>query len=440
MKKIFLSLSLILGFINLHSQDLLLGAKELVWDTTSAVFTPYDSLQHVYDLNGNLIQAIWRKYGTPTPGIWNYNSRTDYTYDAFNQKTEIFQLTWNGSAWQNYKHETFSYDVNGNLILNIKQDFISGAYQNVGKLEYVFVAGKMTDYNYYSWSSGMWNPTGWWQYHYNTSGLKDTALLYIYTGGWALLSRYIYQYNIQDLLAQTLIQDWNNSSSSWDNNFIDNYTYNSAGKITAYNKANWGGILWNWDIEWRYTYQNDLYLTNTNIYKWSLIGFNWYLTDSTDYFLNGSNLCDYEVRHSLVISTWVNYDSILHKYDAHGNLAHDTLFFWVNHLNSWRPYSENYWWYLLSTGIDENYMEPVKIYPNPSSENLSVEFSTTSTEIIEATLLDDCGKLVKPICRKLEAPGLVKLNADISDLPSGIYFLNLHVGDKSKTQKVIVAH
>jgi hypothetical protein len=440
MKYFFTAILFVLVYAGTQAQDLLLGRGGWLWDTTATTFTRYDSLQNVYDLNHNLIQAVWRRYGNPTPGVWNFQSKKDYTYDGANNNTELFEFTWNGSAWQNYKHETFAYDVDGNVTLNIRQDFVGGAYQNVGKLEYVYVGGKMTDYNYYTWSSGAWSPTTWWQYHYNVSGLKDTALLYAYiSGSWSLFSRYIYTYNGQGLLTSTLIQDWNSSSGNWENNFLDNTTYNANGKMLTYNRANWSGILWNWDKEWKYTYINDLYLTGKNAYNWNLINFSWYLTDSIVYHLDANNLCDYEVRRQLISSNWVNTDSVLHAYDAHSNTVHDVWHVWKNHLSNWRPYSQTYWWYLLgTTGIEEANSSSLKVYPNPTSEEISVEFVIGEPEWVTVILLNTNGQLVKNICNRLEAPGLVKLNTDISVLSAGVYLLQIRAGSQTFSRKVIV--
>ncbi|MCZ4317736.1 T9SS type A sorting domain-containing protein [Aequorivita viscosa] len=87
-------------------------------------------------------------------------------------------------------------------------------------------------------------------------------------------------------------------------------------------------------------------------------------------------------------------------------------------------------WYenLTILGVEENQIDTIKIYPNPTDGLLYIDANTES--IIGATVFDILGKKV------LQLQGN-KQQVDISSLESGMYFLNLKTESGQFNQKVI---
>ena len=87
-------------------------------------------------------------------------------------------------------------------------------------------------------------------------------------------------------------------------------------------------------------------------------------------------------------------------------------------------------WYenLTILGVEENQIDTIKIYPNPTDGLLYIDANTES--IIGATVFDILGKKV------LQLQGN-KQQVDISSLESGMYFLNLKTESGQFNQKII---
>ncbi len=89
-----------------------------------------------------------------------------------------------------------------------------------------------------------------------------------------------------------------------------------------------------------------------------------------------------------------------------------------------------------STGVDieTTTADAVNVYPNPSTDviNIATEGGTTLTQV---QLFDITGQLVK----SLELESVVNASLDVSDLPTGIYHLEMNSSEgKLKTSKVSI--
>jgi hypothetical protein len=91
--------------------------------------------------------------------------------------------------------------------------------------------------------------------------------------------------------------------------------------------------------------------------------------------------------------------------------------------------------YSLNTGIVANEMNNVKVYPNPTNQNVTVEFDEPTANGVSVELCDLTGKQIV----KLDKQFAQTINLDLSkySVAGGIYFLRITSGEKTKVQKIV---
>lgn len=77
----------------------------------------------------------------------------------------------------------------------------------------------------------------------------------------------------------------------------------------------------------------------------------------------------------------------------------------------------------------------VTIYPNPTSDNLTVEFNSDIASTIRVTAIDLMGRTIKNFGQENLVRGNNQLQLNVSDLVSGTYFLRITQDDAVKTMK-----
>lgn len=93
--------------------------------------------------------------------------------------------------------------------------------------------------------------------------------------------------------------------------------------------------------------------------------------------------------------------------------------------------------YVVINGIvDEGTDNKFKIYPNPASEFISVEFSDFVSGTMDIELMDYSGRIISAYQLKQEN----QLNISVNDLCPGIYLLGFKRDGLSKYQKILVTH
>jgi hypothetical protein len=83
----------------------------------------------------------------------------------------------------------------------------------------------------------------------------------------------------------------------------------------------------------------------------------------------------------------------------------------------------------------------VNVSPNPASDEITIDFDVIGDlpRNIMINIIDNTGKLVKNISDSQYIPGNYKVSRNISDIPSGIYFIEYTVDGKKATTSITVA-
>ncbi|MDP1725902.1 MAG: T9SS type A sorting domain-containing protein [Bacteroidota bacterium] len=81
----------------------------------------------------------------------------------------------------------------------------------------------------------------------------------------------------------------------------------------------------------------------------------------------------------------------------------------------------------------------VKVYPNPATENVFIDFEQKTPGFVTAKVRDITGKEIAAICNdKQYAGGKHLLEWDASGVPAGIYFIQVYQQSAHKTIKVLI--
>ncbi len=93
------------------------------------------------------------------------------------------------------------------------------------------------------------------------------------------------------------------------------------------------------------------------------------------------------------------------------------------------------------TGVNDlnafNEME-VAIYPNPASENTTIDFNIESSSHVKIEAFSFTGKQVQTILNRELAEGQFKAPWNMNQLPAGIYFVRITIGNSNVSTKRVV--
>ena len=114
-------------------------------------------------------------------------------------------------------------------------------------------------------------------------------------------------------------------------------------------------------------------------------------------------------------------------------LAEDTTYYWkIETYNCFGNTPSETWSFTTGSntaGLNDNEFNDVKMYPNPANDLLN--FDTNSSENIDVQIFDILGKSVLRLEKVLNS-------INISELKSGIYFVQITIGAEKTTKKLIV--
>jgi hypothetical protein len=77
-------------------------------------------------------------------------------------------------------------------------------------------------------------------------------------------------------------------------------------------------------------------------------------------------------------------------------------------------------------------------YPNPFNPFTTIEFGIPESQFVTLAVYNLLGEQVSVLVKENQTAGYYKVNWDVTDLPSGIYFYKLIAGKFVKTKKMIL--
>ncbi len=312
-----------------------------------------------------------------------------------NLKTTQTEYSKANNNWNKVLETTFFYSSN-----NLTDSTIVIRYEN-GTLK----SSYKTDYNYYPNASLK---------SIIVQVKNDFELMYIN------VSKSVYSYKA-NAIESLRNYSWNSKSSIWENDTKLEYLYDATGNIQDEISWQWNSMYWQQVLRYNYLYdtKNQLYkkLVSTPIYR------DWRNTNSVNYLRQPDS-------HNMTIES---------VYGFWGGKAGDKL---NTHIAF--PFNDetiirkaetiqlSYVPFIESAVTVNNASQPslVRVYPNPSHgvfyiSNFEASNSTWTLSGLNGTVYKNSGSNINSSV------------IDISELPNGIYLLNIRSASEIGTHKIV---
>lgn len=236
------------------------------WDLASGYYyehngSTYDPASMMYTATyntaGQLDYYIVQEWNSST-SAWENSYKSSYTYDASGNVLTNTDFDWNSttSAWDNTYRTTNTYTATNRQASYLQEEWntTSGTWENMTKNVYTWsTADKLTNILWQFWDGTAWQDAMKTSYSYDGSGNRvegigeqwnwstsawDTSGKDVYTGFVALHQP-----------SQTTFMTWNSTTSSFENSYRTNYTYNSYAKPTYEFEEEWDQTSGTWGID-----------------------------------------------------------------------------------------------------------------------------------------------------------------------------------------------
>ena len=332
-----------------------------LWGSTTWAQTPDLKSTHlVYDSRYNLTNELWKYWNDTT---WANDYQDSYTYDAHNNETSDTNKYWNYHTWVNQSLNIFTYDAHNNQTSWALQEWNGSAWVYTTRETFTFDSLN----NQTSWSNQNWVGANW------VVESRDTSLL---------------TYNGNSEVTNALVKIWD--TIHWVNSYQYTYTYNANHYVIQRLKQSWNGTAWTYALKDTCTYNHDNFMTRELEKKWN--GHTWILS-----WEDRNTYDSYDLKIGYSEISWNSAGTVITSGDS------------------------NYYYYHSVLGINELTAQPVSIviYPNPATDNLTIETSQQA----DIEILNIEGQLIKSVSRQTASGN--KTNVNVSDLPCGVYFIEV---------------
>lgn len=82
----------------------------------------------------------------------------------------------------------------------------------------------------------------------------------------------------------------------------------------------------------------------------------------------------------------------------------------------------------------------LKAFPNPANESISIDFDIAQSSEVSLSITDLTGKNIQEIFAGRLNAGKINYPVSVSNIPSGIYLVNLTINGNSTRQKITIKH
>ncbi len=372
---------------------------EFIWDDNNQVFKNFDKMNYQYNTDGDMIQFIEQEW-SQTHQDWINDQKVDYQYNNhFLVEKNFSQWDDNSSTWElSFKYE-YTYDNNGNLVSRIMygNTVHRPRVRNMNSLQ----PQHKTTYTYdnlqnliektnYNWdiNSQDWQLESKNIYNY-TNNLLSEAIYYVWNDinqSWANQIKRLYSYNTNNLLTELIIKEWDENTSQWVNSEQWIYYFDSDDNLIQEIYKSWSNNTWINEDRYDYTYDNSYVYDDLILPKY-------YWDDNIEDYMQSV------FTHKLINGIGWTWDTTTNSWKK--DMKYDLYF---NPRNI--------------SGINNNNLTNIKIYPNPVNNLLVLNFDKKINGRFELYNLTGQKLLSQPIQS-------AKQTINLQQTPSGIYLYRI---------------
>ena len=397
-------------------------------------YSPSHALEHKPKAASTIVplydSIYYRTYDT-TAQAWDFSSKeVKIVYNAGNKMTSQLVQNWSGTAWVNFTADTFSYNSNNLDTADVEQ----------------------------AWTGTKWENEYWYTYTYNSSGSETSEVEQIWTGSaWRNYIKFTYTYDAHNNQTNLLEQQW--GGSAWTFGYQYAYTFN-ANNLKIMEVDSTGAST----ERWLYSYNiNNLLVDDSSQYR---NGSGWSTDFNYIYTYNANNLDTSEVIQQWTGSAWAGYEKYTYTYDASNNMIGQIFYTWTGSAtekfqqfaytydaNNFMLSDEDkqyfdagtrvilgdstYWYFHKTTGINEVTDKlNLLVYPNPTSGKFTIESGKLKMQNAEIQVYNMLGVQVYSKLSTLNS----QISIDLSNQPNGVYFLLLKTGQGEMNGKIVIQH
>ncbi|MFA5814497.1 MAG: T9SS type A sorting domain-containing protein [Bacteroidales bacterium] len=412
-----------------------------------------------------------------------------YEYNSAGKKASLARYTWdsrrNGWVGGMFPAEEcfdcpgkfeYSYDKSGNQVLT---DGFYWGFQNkwvvITRQESGFDAyGNRVCYSFNRWSDEKkdWIPIHGQEYGYDEAGHTTSDAVYFWDTvkkAWNPYQKEEFFFNDQGKQTMYLRFLWDASRRDWTYHTKSEWTYDSLGTQTLY-----ANFAWTWvkkEYVWKeadrkkteYVYDSAGNQVSSTVYNWEPGYKKWtrYVQRKKSFDLAGNLIRDVNYRWSAGTDGWLGNDSAEWAYDyaghvvsearynrSSGNLAdlhrfgktervfdsagdqiQETHYYWDTETKTFNLETKDFYYYRTSTtGTQDIPADPIQIFPNPTTGILNLSGLAKPADVKIFSLQ---GMLIRTIHQ-------VENTVDISDLPAGVYILNISESNHTLVKNFII--
>jgi len=334
------------GLYSYHFTGKLLASTDYYWNAGSSQWEYEWKTEYTYDSASNIASEI---SFIGNGNLWVNIFKTEYSYNTMGQITERTQYEWDMNQWVPDWKEEYFYDLNNLLIMSVSQNWDSSqnSWNSSSKTENSWDSnGNMIELIGYYWDDQVNQWVMYWkeQNSFNTSNdITEIVAFYYDQMQWNEDWKESFIYDSNGFLIQNIEYSYDQTNSVWINESKELFTVGIAGnrEITTYYE--WNHNLMQWEENWKEDLTHDtLFLTTDLILPLPLFD------DETGYLFS----------HKLDLVEYFEWESASNQFQM--DSRHSVFYSDVN------------------TGIREHLNQSVKVYPNPATSFLNFDLYNKS--------------------------------------------------------------
>lgn len=439
-----------------------LGYIGYSWDYFRLDWQFIQKTERSYDTNGNnTIEAFYYRQGNNWTGsfygkfVWHFDDSGKKTWGQWYSWDEISEK-WDAAPF----NLEFVYDDGGKLISEVVSSDEYAIWVSLNKHNYDYDSNgnKISDVVYFWYDiSKVWLELTKHEYAYNSDGdmistVTSNARLWSFSDyDWVLSLKDEYSYDKYRNQTKHINFNWDEENDIWRELEKEETEFDQNGNIVMYSNYCWDSVSNTWEgwpreldlslvgtfigkkpAKYEYNFNDRGYKTLNAEYFWDPVLSTWRGTDDGkiqwSYNSAGQLLEETKNNWNIDNADWERVWKSCYIYDEVGDPLSLSRYAWNTISSDWEPVIRFIYYYQSSITSFRAIKNPqIELFPNPTS---GVIYITELTQPAEARLYSIQGGLLKTVNQ-------VESSIDISDLPAGIYILNLTSGNQVLRERIV---